>query len=132
MPGAQTAVAGIWAFVAFGMLRFQPVAALAGVRVGLRVVVTGRRHGAGALSIRGGSILFVVSPLSPHRYPLSSHRCLPIVVFPSLSPHRPSSSLSLVVGCWGRSSSSNRRVCHVPPLFPASYCLWRSWVWVIW
>jgi hypothetical protein len=72
-----------------------------GVGVGLRVV-TGRRHEAGALSVCGGSILFVVSPspilVIPH-HPSSSFPChLPVVSpsshrYPLLSLYR-SSSLS--------------------------------------
>ena len=81
-----------------------------GVGVGLRVMVMGHRHGAGVLSVCGGSILFVVSPspilviphhpssfslLFPHCYPLLSLHCSlllspysPII----LPPHCPSSS----------------------------------------
>ena len=112
---------------------------------GLRVVVTGRRHGVGALSVRGGSILFIVSPsslrhlsvVSPsfsHRSSLlSPHRSssLSPVVFPSFflligplhqlpapATHSTSSSAQGWRRVLGRSSSSTRCVCHVPPLFP--------------
>ena len=69
---------------------FEPSLHFSGVGVGLRVIVTGRRHGAGALSVCGGSILFVVSPppilVIPH-HPSSSFPCHLPVVSPS-SPHR--------------------------------------------
>jgi hypothetical protein len=48
----------IWAHVAATMFCLQPVAALAGVEVGFRVVMTVHRHGVGVFSVHGGSILF--------------------------------------------------------------------------
>jgi hypothetical protein len=81
------------------------------VGVGLRATVMGRRHGAGALSICGGSILFVIHPC---HFPsslliisLSSPCCFPIISSPIavsilivvyLLSHQSSSSLSLSVG----------------------------------
>jgi hypothetical protein len=132
-----------WQLLAFGRsLHF------AGVGVSLRVVVTGHRHGWSVVrlwwfhpvrcfpaiipSLSFPRHLPVVSRSSPHRYPLLSlHHssllspCCPII----LPPHRPSSSATTT-----RSglSSTTRRVCHVPPRFPASYCSWRSWAWVVW
>jgi len=77
-------------FVAFRMIHLQPVVALAGVGVGLRVVVmVGCRHGAGALPVCGGSILFIVSLLPLLVISLSSPCCFPIVTYCCLSivPH---------------------------------------------
>jgi hypothetical protein len=69
---AQTEVAGVWAFIASGTLCLQPAATLAGVGMGLRVVVlTG--HG---LSVS----VTVTAVLSHPRHPSPCLRCALVVL----------------------------------------------------
>ena len=59
IPEAQTAAAGVWAFIASRMLHLQPSVTLAGVGMGLRVVVvTGCRL---AVSVAVITIFVVLS-----------------------------------------------------------------------
>jgi len=133
------------------LLAFGPSLHFARVGVGLRGVVTGNRHGWSIVRLwwfhpvrcfpvahprHSPSTLLVISPSSPCCFPVVSP-LLPVVVSPSflvdvsLLSHY-SSSTSSHRRLLGRSLLSTRRVCHICPLFPASYCLWRNWAWVIW
>jgi hypothetical protein len=102
------------------LLAFGPSLHFARVGVGLRVVVTGNRHGWSVVRLwwfhpvrcfpiahprHSPSPLLVISPSSPCCFPVVSPS-LPIVVSPSflavvsLLSHHSSSISSLVVGCW--------------------------------